>query len=121
MFMEITVGEKRVTIEGNTLKVVYGSTEEEYDLSKLDMIGARRRFSRVLLILSVASAILSILNADNPSYVALAALIFLSTVLLREEGIVLAFEDRTLVLSPLDRRKRKELTEYFRRYLGSAQ
>ena len=121
MFMEITVGEKRVTIEGNTLKVFIRSTEEEYDLSKLVTIGARRRFSRFLLVLSIASAILGLLNADNLLYVTFAVLIFLSTILLREEGIVLVFEDKTLVLSPLDRRKRKELLEHFKSYLGSVQ
>jgi hypothetical protein len=119
--MEITVGEKRVTIEGNTLKVAVGSTEEVYDLSKLEMIGARRRFSRILLLLSVASAILGVLNADNLLYIVLAVLIFLSVIVLREEGIVLVFEDRDLVLSPLDRRKRNELMELFKGYLVSSQ
>lgn len=117
--MEITLGKRRAEILGNVLKVTPRSVEEEYDLSKLVMVGARRTFSRPLLILSVAAAVLSLLNADNPLYMVFAALIFLSTVLLREEGVVLVFDDRTLVLSPLDRRKSKQIVKLFQSYVGS--
>lgn len=119
MLMEFSVGKRRAEIQGDVLKVTAGSSEQEYVLSKLVMVGARRRFSRPLLILSVAAAVLSLLNADNPFYIAFTVLIFLSAVLLREEGVVLVFDDSTLVLSPLDRRKSKQIVALFQSYIGS--
>jgi hypothetical protein len=117
LLLEFIIGEKRVTIQNSTLKTVIGAYEEKYDLSKIVMVGAKRKFSRLLLVLSIASSFLVILNAENLFYFVLAVIIFLSTILFREEGIVLVFDDRTLILSPLNQKTKKELLEYFESFL----
>lgn len=116
--MEITVNEKKkIVVQNNTLKIVENSAEEEYDLSRLVDVGVKRKFSKPLLLLTLVFAAIGIINAENPAYIILAALMFLSAIILREEILILAFKDRMITLERLDRKKSKELLEIFRKNL----
>ncbi|MEM0358066.1 MAG: hypothetical protein QXL77_06820 [Candidatus Bathyarchaeia archaeon] len=115
--MEITVDKKKIIVHEGVLKVVEDSNVEEYDLSKLANIGVRRKFSKPLLLLTLVFAVVGIINAENPAYTILAALMFLSALILREETIILAFKDETVALNGLDRKKSKELLKVFEKHL----
>jgi hypothetical membrane protein len=115
--MEIAVNKKKLIFQNNTLKIVEGSVEEMYDLSKLADVGVRRKFSKLLLLLTLVFAVIGIINAENPVYIILAALMFLSAIILREETLILEFKDKTVLLDQLDRKKSKELLEIFEKHL----
>ncbi len=119
--MEIVINKKKLVVQNNTLKIVNGSAEEKYDLSKLDNVGVKRKFSKPLLLLAIIFAVIGIVNADNPFYIILAVLMFLSAIVLREESLILAFEDKTLVLDGLDRKKSSELLKHFEKRLKKKQ
>lgn len=115
--MEIVVNKKKLIVQNDTLKIVNDSVEEKYNLSKLSNVGLKRKFSKPLLLLTIIFAVVGIVNTDNPFYIILAVLMFLSAVVLREESLILAFEDKTLVLDGLDRKKSKELLKHFEKHL----
>lgn len=108
--MEITTDHKKIKIKGNILKIV-DENEEEYDLLKLTKFGVERKFSRVLLILSILLAIYSIIMAGNLLYITATILVFITALILREESIILVFEEnRILVLKNLKKKEISELT-----------
>ena len=119
--MEIVINKKKLVVQDDTLKIVNGSVEEKYDLSKLANVGVKRKFSKPLLLLAVIFAVIGIVNADNPFYIILAVLMFLSAIVLREESLILAFEDKTLVLDVLDKKKSNELLKHFEKSLKKKQ
>jgi hypothetical protein len=119
--MEIVINKKKLVVQDDTLKIVNGSMEEKYDLSKLANVGVKRKFSKPLLLLAIIFAVIGIVNADNPFYIILAVLMFLSAIVLREESLILAFEDKTLVLDVLDRKKSDELLKHFEKRLKKKQ
>jgi len=118
MRMEIIADEKKLMIQDDKLIVTSESLKEEYSLSELVKIGLKRKFSKPLLALAVICAMLSIFNAENPFYLILTLLIFISAVFLREENIILVFKDKTLVLRRLEKKKSKEFLAYLKSYLG---
>lgn len=115
--LEIAIDKKKVIVQDGVLKVVEDSNVEEYALSKLAKVGVRRKFSKPLLLLTLVFAVIGIINAENPAYIILAALMFLSAIILREEAIILEFEDKTMILNGLDRKKGKELLKIFEKHL----
>ncbi|MBX5321684.1 hypothetical protein HN007_06840 [Candidatus Bathyarchaeota archaeon A05DMB-3] len=119
--MEIVINKKKLVVQDDTLKIVNGSVEEKYDLSKLANVGVKRKFSKPLLLLAIIFAVIGIVNADNPFYIILAVLMFLSAIVLREESLILAFENKTLVLDVLDRKKSNELLKHFEKCLKKKQ
>ncbi|MEM3642070.1 MAG: hypothetical protein QXH37_09135 [Candidatus Bathyarchaeia archaeon] len=119
--MEIVINRKKIVVQNDTLKIVNGSAEEKYDLSKLANVGVKRKFSKPLLLLTIIFAVIGIVNADNPFYIILAVLMFLSAIVLREESLILAFEDKTLVLDGLDKKKSNELLKHFEKHLKKKQ
>lgn len=119
--MEIEINKKKLVVQNDTLKIVNGSVEEKYALSKLAKVGLKRKFSKPLLLLTIIFAVMGIVNADNPFYIIIAVLMFLSTIVLREESLILAFEDKTLFLNCLDRKKCSELLKYFEKSLNKKQ
>lgn len=119
--MEIVINKKKLVVQDDTLKIVNGSVEEKYDLSKLANVGVKRKFSKPLLLLAIIFAVIGIVNADNPFYIILAVLMFLSAIVLREESLILAFENKTLVLDVLDKKKSNELLKHFEKRLKKKQ
>jgi hypothetical protein len=119
--MEIVINKKKLVVQNDTLKIVNGSVEEKYDLSKLANVGLKRKFSKPLLLLTIIFAVIGIVNADNPFYIILAVLMFLSAIVLREESLILAFEDKTLVLDGVDKKKSNELLKHFEKRLKKKQ
>ncbi|MGQ9538476.1 MAG: hypothetical protein ACUVTE_02695 [Candidatus Bathycorpusculaceae bacterium] len=119
--MKIEINNKTLVVQNDTLKIVNGSVEEKYALSKLTKVGLKRKFSKPLLLLTIIFAVMGIVNADNPFYIVIAVLMFLSTIVLREESLILAFEDKTLFLDGLDRKKCSELLKYFEKSLNKKQ
>lgn len=119
--MEIVINKKKLEVQNDTLKIVNSSVEEKYDLSKLANVGLKRKFSKPLLLLTIIFAIIGMVNADNPFYIILAVLMFLSAIVLREESLILAFEDKTLVLDGLDKKKSNELLKHFGKHLKKKQ
>ncbi len=115
---EFNIGDRRVVVKDDTLRILTATGEERYDLKKVTMIGAKRKFSRLLLVLAITSAALVIIDSGNLLYLTFAAIIFLSTIIFREEGIVLVFDKDAVVLSPLDRKVKGELLPYFEGFLG---
>lgn len=119
--MEIVINKKKLVVQNDTLKIVNGSVEEKYDLSKLANVGLKRKFSKPLLLLTIIFAVIGIVNVDNPFYIILAVLMFLSAIVLREESLILAFEDKTLVLDGVDKKKSNELLKHFEKRLKKKQ
>ncbi|MEM2445815.1 MAG: hypothetical protein QW734_04075 [Candidatus Bathyarchaeia archaeon] len=115
--LEIAIDKKKIIVQDSILKIVEDSAVEEYDLSKLSNVGVKRKFSRPLLMLTLVFAVIGIINAENPAYIILAAIMFLSVIILREEAIVLVFKDKTVVLDSLDRGKSKGLLKIFEKHL----
>jgi hypothetical protein len=118
--MEISADEKKFMVQDDKLVVISEFLKEEYNLSELVKVGLKRKFSRPLLALAIISAIISLFNAENPLYLILTLIIFISAIFLREENIILVFKDKTLVLRRIEKKKSKELLEYLKSYLGKA-
>ncbi|MGB9778508.1 MAG: hypothetical protein C0193_00075 [Candidatus Bathyarchaeota archaeon] len=115
--MEISADEKKLMIQDNKLIVVSESLKEEYCLSELVKIGLKRKFSRPLLALAILCAVITLFNAENPFYLILTLVIFMSAIFLREESIILVFKDKTLVLRRMEKKKRKDFLEHLKSYL----
>jgi hypothetical protein len=118
--MEISADEKKFMVQDDKLVVISEFLKEEYNLSELVKVGLKIKFSRPLLALAIISAIISLFNAENPLYLILTLIIFISAIFLREENIILVFKDKTLVLRRIEKKKSKELLEYLKSYLGKA-
>lgn len=118
--MEINADGKKFMIQDDKLVVISESLKEEYNLSELVKIGLKRKFSRPLLALAILSAIISLFNAENPFYLILTLVIFISAIFLREENIILVFKDKTLILRRLEKKKSKEFLEHLKNYLVKA-
>jgi hypothetical protein len=116
--MEINADEKKLVIQDDKLLVISESVKEEYNLLELVKVGLKRKFSRPLLALAIISAIMSLFNVENPFYLILTLVIFISAIFLREENIILVFKDKTLILRRLEKKKRKEFLEHLKSYLG---
>lgn len=118
--MEINANGKKLTIQNDTLVVEGESLKEEYNLSELVKVGLKRKFSKPLLALAIFSALISLFNAENPIYLILTLVIFISAIFLREENVILVFKDKTLVLKRFEKKERKIFLEYLKSHLGKA-
>ncbi|MDH7477803.1 MAG: hypothetical protein QHH17_05420 [Candidatus Bathyarchaeota archaeon] len=116
--MEINADGKTLMIQNDKLVVISESLKEEYNLSELVNVGLKRKFSRPLLGLAIISAIISLFNSENPFYLILTLVIFISAIFLREEKIILVFKEKTFVIRRLEKNKRKEFLEHLKSYLG---
>lgn len=112
---EVEIRAVKISIDGSSIRIRGRKKEFNFDLSEIRNFGVERRFNRILALLLLAMAIISIITL-NMIYLILTFIMLIIAIVSREEILLLELEEDIIKVRDLKKRDLNKTLEFLRKH-----